>query len=361
MADIHIGEIKDIAYVYDVLKDIFNEEIHMNRCDAVIILGDFFHTLLRTNDEYVKLSIDIVSHLVKLCKRNKTKIRMIYGTMSHEMGQYNIFNYHKSEDGVDFRVIEEVESEELFPGINVLYIPEEYVESKREYYKNYLYSDKKYSYIFGHGVIAEGMPMIHHIEKPKSGEKQVPIFKSQELTSISDIVAFGHYHCRNEHYIGSLFRNSFGEEDPKGYGIIEDGELKFIENTRAYSFKTYELDSKINTDSLMRSINDIKETNSEIFDGVKFGKIRIKMSLTDEADPTFRENIRSLLFSEKSIVPMITEVSQSDKKEEDVEEEYDYILDKDLNPYDKIHRFITEELKSDLTLDEVKKYIDEGI
>ena len=61
----------------------------------------------------------------------------------------------------------------------------------------------------------------------------------QALGSICNLSVWGHYHVKtkiadNVYYLGSLFRDSFGEESPKGYGIIEDNKFEFIENNKAY-------------------------------------------------------------------------------------------------------------------------------
>jgi hypothetical protein len=40
----------------------------------------------------------------------------------------------------------------------LLYLPEEYIIDQESYYKEYF--NKKYDYIFEHGVIIEGMPMV---------------------------------------------------------------------------------------------------------------------------------------------------------------------------------------------------------
>ena len=52
------------------------------------------------------------------------------------------------------------------------YIPEEYVDDKYDYYSKFLNSNKHYDYIFGHGIIEDGMPAIvsSSHEKHKSGE-----------------------------------------------------------------------------------------------------------------------------------------------------------------------------------------------
>ena len=67
----------------------------------------------------------------------------------------------------------------------------------------------------------------------------------------------------NVYYLGSLFRDSFGEEIPKGYGIIEDDKFRFIENDKAYVYKTYEFNPESSiyqsSDDIIREIDKIKK------------------------------------------------------------------------------------------------------
>jgi DNA repair exonuclease SbcCD nuclease subunit len=371
LADLHIGAIKEVNYIHNILTDIFDKEIKFNKTDAVIICGDIFHKSLKVNEDYTALTINIMSYLVDLCKDNNTKIRIIYGTESHEANQMHLFNYHSHGSHVDFRIIDRVCTEELFPNVNVLYVPEEYVESKEEYYKDFLYSGNKYDYIFGHGVIIEGMPMSQFDISAKSNEKKVPHFKSKELSDIAKIVVYGHWHSHcnmgnNCYYLGSLFRDSFGEETPKGYGIIEDDKFKFIENKEAYIYKTYtyEENSDIykDTNNLINEIKKIKEENIEIFNNEKFGKIRIIFKMPLNIDITFKEKLRTLLFNDKIICPLIKESSELISEiENEVEEEYDFILDNSLNTIDKIHRYINKVYEHQFTMEELSHYINDEL
>ena len=363
-ADIHIGSIKDINYVYNIIKNIIDKECVYDKCNAVIILGDYFHRLFKANEEYISLAINVMSYIIKTCKMRKIKLRLVYGTESHEMSQYRLFNYHLTDPDLDIKIIDTVTEEELFPNINILYVPEEYIESKEKHYKNYF--NKKYNYIFGHGVIIEGMPMVLY-NKTNSKEKKVPYFKSKELGNISDLCIFGHYHrylkLDNVFYLGSLFRDSFGEEDPKGYGIIKDGKFEFIENEEAYIYKTYEFDEKSeiykDSEKLIQMIKNIKKENEDIFKGEKVGKIRLIFNLEDK-DDMFKENIRNLLFNDKLISLLINEKTELIKEiEDEIEEEYDYILDNSLLITDKIHRYLKQEYDSDMSMKELIKYINE--
>lgn len=368
--DLHISSIKDANYIYNVMTDILEKELVFNKTDAVVILGDYFHRLLKVNEDYTALAINIMSYLVRICKKNKIKIRLVYGTESHDSGQYILFNYHLTEPDLDFKIITTATKEELFPGVNVLYLPEEYMLSKEDHYRDYLYSDNSYDYIFGHGVISEGMPMLQFDPKPKSNEKHVPHFKSGELAEVSKICLFNHYHCycdlgNDVYYLGSLFRDSFGEETPKGYGIIDNNKFTFIENKEAYIYKTYEFneDSEVykNSENLIKEIKRIKHENVEIFKGEKFGKIRLKFNIPQDIDTAFKENIRSILFNDKHISLLMKESTADiiSEIQETIDEEYDFILDNSLVITDKIHQYINKKYDNDMSLEELTKYITE--
>lgn len=370
MGDLHIASIKDTNYVYNTITDIFEKELLFTRTHAVVIMGDYFHRLLKVNEDHTALAINIMSFLVRLCKKNDIKLRIVYGTESHDSGQYILFNYHLTEPGLDFKIITTVTVEELFPGVKVLYLPEEYMMSKEDHYKDYLYSGNTYDYIFGHGVISEGMPMLQFDNKPKSNEKHVPHFKSGELSSVSKICLFNHYHCYSDlgdgvYYVGSLFRDSFGEEDPKGYGIIDNNTFTFVENTKAYIYKTYEFpeDSELykTSENLIKEIKRIKDENANIFNGEVVGKIRLKFNIPIDVDPSFKENIRSLLFNDKNISLLMKESSADliAEVQETIDEEYDFILDNSLIITDKIHQYINKKYDSDMSLEELTKYINE--
>lgn len=373
LADIHIGNIKDTNYTYNVITEIIDKEIVFKKTDVVVILGDYFDRLFKVNEEHVSTAINVMSYLIRSCERYKTKIRIIYGTESHEMNQYKLFNYHFTSTDVDIKLFSTVAEEEI-DGKKILYIPEEYIDDKYKFYKKYLYGDKHYDYIFGHGIIEEGMPLAVKFNKSASHgtEKQVPRFKSGELHKCGDIVVFGHYHCHvciedNVYYLGSLFRNCFGEETPKVYGIIDDDKISFVENKRAYVFKTYEFDSKAkvydSADSIVDEINKIKKDNSDIFTGVQTGKIRIKFSVPINADPSFKDNLRNIISKDKFFSINIEDEIDTIDEDNDNEEpdEYDFVLDSSMDIADKIYSFINKKYDISMSLEDIKRYISEPL
>jgi len=326
-----------------------------------------------TYEEYVSLAINVMTYLIRACVKNKTKIRIVYGTAGHEMEQYRLFNYHFTSSKVDVKLFTTVTEERINKDTTILYVPEEYIFNKHDFYKESLYSNKKYNYIFGHGVIEEGMPAaVSYGRSSNNTEKQVPHFKAGEFSEISDLTVFGHYHqyvemSNNVFYLGSLFRDSFGEETPKGYGIIENGKFTFVENTEAYVYKTYkfEPESEIyeDVDELIREIEKIKSENSDVFSGEKVGKIRLIFQPSEDNVQQFKENIKDILFNDKIIKVMIQEVNTSiiEETKEEVSDEYEFILDNSLKITDKIYQFINKQYEDVISLEELTKYINEPL
>ena len=247
ISDIHVGSF-DVEKLYEEYENIFIKYILDNKePDFIIITGDFFHSKFFLNDKKSLYAYKMLKRLCDVC--NNTKIRIVYGTESHECNQYeilNIMSLHK-----DIKVIKYVESEELFENLNVLYIPEEVMLDKKEYYKDY-FIDNKYDYVFGHGIIQEVMTdAVRHMNMSKVNKRErVPVFTTAELSNVCrGEVYFGHYHINREIddkiiSVGSFSRWQFGEEERKGfYSISCDTEKnkykrKFIENTLADTFVT---------------------------------------------------------------------------------------------------------------------------
>lgn len=355
LADLHIGAIKDMKYMYDVTTELIDREVRQDPCDAVILLGDYFDRLFRLNEEFVGLAVNLMSYLVRACAQNKTKIRIIYGTESHEMGQYRIFNHHFSSNRIDMKLIDTCTEEELFPGVQILYLPEEYMEDKMTFYQDTIFSGKKYDYIFGHGMIMDGMPESIALSKTVSAERQVPRFVSQDFAQTDALVAFGHYHQHADitekvHYVGSLFRWQFGEDTPKGYAIIRDGVWEFHENPYAYPFRTYHYpeDSPIyqNSEALMKELHRIQQENEDILSGETDGRIRLEFHLPEHPFDGFQDAIRGVLLNNKKVKTVWKDSQPVVEASEDPKDtRFDFIMDPSMDISDKIHAFM------DMTMD----------
>ena len=376
ISDIHVGAF-DVERQYMEFHDIFINYIKkLKTLDFLIITGDYFHHKFYLNDKESVYAYRMMKNLIEVCSRLNTKIRIVYGTESHECNQYDVLSILDLYD--DIRIIKKVESEELLPGMNVLYLPEEYMYNKHEYYKDYLYSNNRYDYIFGHGVIREIMGTVaSKMESDSSKRLKVPVFNSKELDDVCyGETYFGHYHIGyniNDKIfsVGSFSRWQFGEEEPKGFyeltcdPIKEKYSHKFHENTLAEKFVTigFGYNSKIFTDNdyMQKELSKVdKMIEDDIMDHVRF-----EFNIPEDAEnpestinyikerykfnDTIKVNIVNGYIEKKKEV-------QKEKISEDLDK-YGFIYDKSLPIENKIHQYITIEYSKDIPVSDIKLYL----
>lgn len=246
LADIHIGDMPR-----DQLKHEFEEVVYpfisRHDLDFVIFAGDYFGHKLYLNDENTVLASMILQEIDARLKP-EAKIRMVYGTESHEENQYGPF---KGMLDRDFKVIRTFDEEELFPDLMVVYIPEELLEDPDDYYDTQWKITQRPDLIVGHGTIREAMQKAASaIEDKRNVRRRVPVFRTGDLRRQTDgLVVFGHYHVHTVldpmmMYVGSFSRWKFGEEEAKGFLYAEydvsdhTWTYEFMENTYAPVYKT---------------------------------------------------------------------------------------------------------------------------
>ena len=198
LSDVHVGSF-DVEKLYTEFENVFINYIiefeNSNNLDFLIITGDFFDSKFYLNDKKSLYAYKMLKRICDVCPNSK--IRIVYGTESHECNQYDIMNIINLHD--DIKVIKTVESEEIFDGLNFLYLPEEVMLDKKEYYNNY-FIENEYNYVFGHGIIQEVMTnVVKHMNISKEKRERVPVFTTKELENIcKGEVYFGHYHIHKE-------------------------------------------------------------------------------------------------------------------------------------------------------------------
>ena len=114
----------------------------------------------------------------------------------------------------------------------------------------------------------------------------------------------------------------------------------------------------------MKTITKIKEDHHDIFAGDETGKVRMIFHTPSTTDPTFRENLKSLLVNDKNITTLIkesmTEVVSDDAAEE--VDEFEFIISSSMKPEDKIHNYLMKTNNDiDLSLDDIARYIYEEL
>lgn len=381
LADIHI-KVQDYSQTYKEYK-FLEDYLTDKHYDFCIILGDFFDRKIYSYEDYIHLAYKYMTLLICHCD----KIRIVYGTKSHENEQYNIFDFLKddiyrimpSDFTLDFKVIKTVEEEELFPDCKILYVPEEYVLDKKEYYKDYFNKKGEYDYVFGHGVIKEVMSnATRHIDKKINKDhdrKKPPVFTTSELKEIcKGKVFFGHYHIHTNiddkiFYVGSFSRFCFGEEEAKGfYEIEKDEELyqeTFIENisARRYITKKYGYKDIIFTSEelLIKEMNDVKRKKEKC--GIDFLRLIINIP-EDYENAEFLINLVNEKFKFSTDIKVEITNGYIEKKKQvnreqvkEIFEKYDIIFDKNESDEKKLSYFIKEKNEKEMSPEKIKKYL----
>ena len=374
-ADLHIGAM-NLTQQYREIENVLFASIKKYKPDFIISLGDFFDHKASLNDSLSYYSFLVFTKIISICEEIgiNPKIRFVYGTESHEWKQYKIIETSKT--NLDIKVIHYCEEEELFPDFNVLYIPEEHIYSKSEYYEKYLSNTKKYDYIFGHGVIREVMKEAAlSSDKDESKRKKVPVFSTGELMyACKGQTYFGHYHINTNMndeviYCGSLNRWIFGEEDPKGMYYIEkkndEYNNEFIENEYAEIYKTiyFGYDSKIFKDMSLLN-NKLSQIEDMIKDGA-INKVRFEFNIPPDIDnPEYIIKVINDKYKFNQNVKVNIVNGYIDEKRKKDKEELDQwnienapLLDPNKSIEEKVSYFISVEYKRDITPEKIKIYL----
>lgn len=374
LADIHIGAF-NIDKLYDELSLLFNY-LETNKVDFIIICGDYFDKKLFLNDKESLYAYIIMNNILEICKKYKTKVRIVYGTESHECNQYNILS--KLNNQYDIKIIKNVSDEELLPGLNVLYLPEEHIYDKNDHYGSFFEKEKYYDYIFGHGIIREVMKEAATLIENKSGHRRkVPVFSTAELNRICrGQTYFGHFHINSNlgdrvFYIGSFSRWQFGEEERKGFYEIgcnikkDEYKNKFIENTNAETYHTiyfgYDNDIFKSIDNMEKKLNNIdKLINTKAFDHLRF-----EFNIPENAEnPEYMINYINEKYKYKNNIKVeivhgyINQKRKHDKENIKKEnEKYEILFDKNISIEDKISYFIKIEYNREIKTERISKYL----
>ena len=383
IADLHIGVINSQKQYNEIKNRIF-PKIISERPDYIIFLGDYFDHKFALNDESTYYAVLVINEIMRICKENdlgNIKIRFVYGTESHEWNQYKFLDAIETE--FDIKVIRYCEEEELFPDLRVLYIPEEHLYNKGEYYEKFLATPKKYDYIFGHGVIREVMKEAAIInDNSSTSRKKVPVFSTGELTyACKGQVYFGHYHIRtsiNEtvFYVGSFNRWCFGEDEPKGFYLIEKKtyeedpndifyDFGFVENDLTDTFKTISFgyenaifkDQEVMEKKLNQIDNMIKDN---IFNHVRFEFNIPKTSFNPEYIMNFVKERYKFNDSIKVNIVHGYQEEKKQKQKEEIEkwnEENAPYFNRNLSIEDKVAYFIGVEFKREIKPEKVSLYL----
>lgn len=348
ISDIHFDAIPS-KQLYSQLNKVFLKELRkMEKLDIIVIAGDLLHHKISFNSETARLCIKFIEKLVSIAKKKDAKVRILKGTRNHDLDQLNNFYYLENDPDVDFRIINTVTSEKLFPNLKVLWLPEEYMEDKEEYYREYF--SEKYDLCFGHGTFKHTAFMNQEL-KTERPIKNAPIFDYNELNEIvHGPIIFGHIHEASKYkgkvfYCGSFTRWSFGEEKRKGFRTFQYSTKKksykvgFKENILAETYITMDLSELLEDEekTIEEKIKIIEEMKEE--KGIDHLRIRIGKT----SDITNLSLLKKY-FEDDNEVKITSENIQRSVEEEDnrIEEEYSFIFNKEFSIVEIISRYLSK-------------------
>ena len=372
ISDIHFGALKPLD-LYNQLKESFLDYIEkLAIIDFIVITGDLFDSRISLNSDHAKVAIQFIKRIIEICRNKNTKIRIIKGTESHDNKQLDILDIFYNNNDIDFKIINTVSDEYLFDNFKVLYIPEEYMENKDEYYSNYF--NNTYDMIFGHGLVNDVM-FIASKQESEITMSKAPVFKTENLINIcKGPIFFGHIHTpqiikKKFYYVGSFSRWSFGEEEDKGFYLVSyvpgNGKYKteFIKNKLAKTYNTVRIDESSplfneNVDNIIN--NMITFINTFTADYLRF----VVSIPEDYENPLLLTNMLNEIFSKFNHVKLVVNNNNKLKQKKNMEEKinllldkYGFIFDKNLDHDEKISKFLKIKYNKNIPINKLRDYL----
>lgn len=362
IADIHMG-VLDPEYMYNKLMEEFVMRVDRIDFDVLAICGDIFDSKTMANNPTISYTLLLISNIVEMCKRKNATLVLLYGTESHDAGQFPLFYQYLQDPLVDIRIVEDIKFE-IIKGMKVLCIPEKYGVNIDSYLQ-FLYGSGEYDMCLMHGTIKGS---IFGAEMEKLDSNHAPVFSINNFSNCTGLVLAGHVHvpgCFNEYmyYNGSPLRFRFGEEETKGFMITVFNPLERRHYTELIPIDSY-IYTTINIDHLMKEdpkviIDHIKKIKYD--EGIDF--IRVQFNKPNE-----NMNIVFNYFRNNGNVKIMDLQKGKDTQQKvdiAVEErmnEFSFLFDPAINDYDKFTMYINHcEGYEFITTDELIKLLEGAI
>ena len=359
-ADIHFGAM-DPKTQYDILMKEMVQKVATIHFDAFFINGDLFHHKFMSNSDVIMYALLFVDEIVKLCIKNNATLVLLHGTFSHDADQLKLF-YRYINSGVDIRIIENMQFQNI-KGTTVLCIPEEYGKGK-EYYEQLLYFTQEYDMVAMHGNIKGA---IYGLNEANLDTAKSPVFDINSFARCNGPILCGHVHvqgCYQNHiyYSGSPLRWRFGEEQEKGFLVCLYDKLSHnysveFQPVTSFRYDTICLDEMVNLDPKL-IVNHIKELK---MNGIDFLKVRFGNATTSTDAVKQYFSTRSDITIDVQDSGFIQTIKDNQKNNVQFVQ-YDYLLDPNMNEYEKLAMYINQNKGSEyITTDELIKILTEVI
>lgn len=282
VSDIHLGHRKTpTQHIVRSLRAAFRDSEAMENVDVIFIVGDLFDGPLQHHSEAAVESQLWIFDFLRMCAKRNIIVRVLEGTRSHDWKQSVWLTVVKAigEINVDLKWVQTLSIEYIEKlDATVLYVPDEWrTETDQTWLEvNQLLAEKgleKVDFTLLHGAFDKQMPEFVDCQK----------HNSERYSSITRMNVFaGHIH-KSWSYLNILGNGSFdrlahGEEEPKGYWLVDyrDGvpSAKFVINEHSMIYKTIVCDD-LDIDAALKKIE--RETKG-LADG---SHLRIQSKSTD--------------------------------------------------------------------------------
>lgn len=378
LMDLHWGVIPPDRMREELKQTLFTKIQTLDNLDMIVIGGDLFDFKQYLSSDVTKYVIEFLADLLESTKDMGTHLYIIKGTRTHDDLQLQtidkIFNHSKYSDRVFvYDTVREVE----YKGHQILFIPEEYIIDQDEYYKDTLYSDKKYDLIFGHGMIDK--IWYAQIEKDNQNDltkhSSSPVFKVDNLEKSGRYVYFGHIHIHKNYgknkrfqYVGPFTRWEFGKDDDVGFDYIEydkdTGNIneEFVVNEMAQVMGTRVLNIK--EDIELSELNDM--LNSIISkEMVICEKLRVVINLNSKL--TNFNSIRDFIITKIGEIKFVKLILSTDIDTEYIDELKDktdevsmkrkYLFGDNMSLEERIKKFLQDKKGLDISTEDIKSVL----
>ena len=354
-ADLHFGAM-DPRIQYEILMKEMINRIESLKFDAFYINGDIFHHKYMSNSDVVMYASMFIDQVVQLCRKNNATLVILHGTASHDANQLKLFYHYIGT--VDIRIVEHI-GFEIIKGKRVLCIPEEY-NMGYDYYADKLFYSGYYDGVVMHGTIKNAIFGCNQVDL---NSIKAPIFDLRCFGNCRGPIICGHVHiakCYENHiyYSGSPLRWQFGEEQTKGFltllhNLDTDEYYVNLNEIESFRYDTINLDNMINCDpdEIIAYINSLRQSGID-FVKVKFDGYNDNVSILKRYYKTnFNVVIDATDIGFKETV-------QKNKEVDDKFQQYNYIFDKNLSPYDIFTRYVNQCKGYEfITVDELEKIL----
>lgn len=261
ISDIHLGHNNTpTQHIVNNLKTYIFQYSHV---DYIFIAGDMFDRLLDFSLPFVYDIISFAYELIRFCKKNDIKIRILEGTPSHDWQQSKMFDEinRSLKEPCDLIYISKLDVLEE-TDISVLYVPDEWASETKILESDVLDALKrknrsKVDLAIMHGCFNYQDPS-NYIKNKFREEFFMPI--------VEHYIFVGHFHTHTFYMNkiiaqGSFDRLAHGEEEPKGFIYSEidlmNPELdtwQFIINKGSQIYKTIKVTQNETIESLTKKI-----------------------------------------------------------------------------------------------------------